>query len=194
MMRLAFSAIIALSVGAASAQDVEYIRAVERAQQDRPARIESSPRIAPRGEPGTPMILNGRVLNADGTAAADTVVFAYHTDRHGVYDRPGSGAHSWRLKGWAKTDRDGRFTFETIRPGPYPKRDVPAHVHLALFTPTGERYHGGEVKFEDDPLLTQRERAESKQAGELGEVRAVRREGGAEHVEFTLRVDPSQRL
>lgn len=140
------------------------------------------------------MILNGRVLNADGTAAADTVVFAYHTDRNGVYDRPAAGAHSWRLKGWAKTDRDGRFTFETIRPGPYPTRGVAAHVHFTLFTSTGGRYHGGEVKFDDDPLLTARERAESKQAGELGEVRAVRRDDGAEHVEFTLRVDPSQRL
>jgi protocatechuate 3,4-dioxygenase beta subunit len=177
-----------------AAQDVEYIKAVERAQRERPASIGSSSRIAPPGEPGTAMILRGRIVKSDGTPAADTIVFAYHTDRSGLYDRAAAGAHSWRLAGWAKADREGRFTFETVRPGPYPDRRAPAHVHFTVFTPEGARYHAGEVKFENDPLVSERERNESKRAGEFGEVRPVRREGTAEEVEFALRIDPAQRF
>jgi len=194
MLRVALAYSFAVAFSAASGQDVEYIRALERAQQHRPATITSSSRIAPPGERGTPMILKGRVVDRNGAPAPGTIVFAYHTDHSGLYDQPGAGAHSWRLKGWAKADGEGRFTFQTIRPGPYPQRDAPAHVHFTVFVPTGERYHGGEVKFDDDPLVPEHERDLSKRASDYGEVRTVRHDGGAEHVEFTLRVDPDQRL
>lgn len=177
-----------------AAQDADYIRAIERARQERPATIGHSSRIAAAGEPGTPMILHGRIVNRDGTPAAGTIVLAYHTDRAGLYDRPEAGAHSWRLKGWVRADESGRFTFETIRPGPYPNRQIPAHVHFTAFTPSGERFHAGEVKFEDDPLMPQSERDASKRAGEFGEVRPMRREREVQHVDFTLRIDTAQRF
>ena len=186
--------LLCLCWNTAAAQDVEYIRAIDRTQQQRPASIGHSSRIAPADEPGTTMILKGRVVHADGKPASDTVVFAYQTDRKGLYDKPEAGAHSWRLKGWAKADEQGRFTFQTIRPAPYPGRQVPAHVHFTAFTPSGERFHAGEVKFENDPLLSKRERDEASKAGEFAEVRPVRREGDAEHVTFTLRIDPAQRF
>lgn len=176
------------------AQDVGYARAMDRAQEARPATIEHSSRIAPIGEPGTPMVLHGRIVTPDGSPAAGAIVFAYHTDRTGLYDRPEAGAHSWRLKGWAKADAQGRFTFETIRPGAYPDRQTPAHVHFTAFTPSAERYHAGEIRFDNDPLVSQRERDASAKAGESGEIRPVRREGDVEHVDFTLRIDPAQRF
>ncbi|HSH37739.1 MAG TPA: hypothetical protein VK993_03050 [Chthoniobacterales bacterium] len=188
---VAFVILLAQTV---AAQDREYIDALERAQQQQPAHIGSSSRIAPAQEPGTPMTLQGRIIKPDGNAAAGTIVFAYHTDGAGLYDRSDAGAHSWRLKGWARADEQGRFTFETIRPGAYPDRRTPAHVHFTAFTPSGERYHAGELKFEDDPLVPQREREASRRAGEVGEVRAVRRERGVESVEFTLRIDLAQRF
>jgi hypothetical protein len=50
-------AIFALAAaGVVVAQDVEYVNAIERAQQQRPAALESSARIAPAGESGSPMI------------------------------------------------------------------------------------------------------------------------------------------
>ena len=156
LKKLLSLALLGLWWNTAAAQDLEYIRAIERAQQQRPASIAHSSRIAPADEPGTPMILEGRVVHSDGQPAADTIVLAYHTDRNGLYDQSGAGAHSWRLKGWAKTDEQGRFTFETIRPGAYPDRQTPAHVHFTAFTPSGERFHAGEVKFDDDPLLSKR--------------------------------------
>jgi protocatechuate 3,4-dioxygenase beta subunit len=125
------------------AQDVEYQRAVERAQQSRPANLSSTARIAPTSEPGDPLVIRGQMLNVDGSPAANAVVFAYHTDRGGLYDKRENGPHSWRLRGWVRTDKDGRFTFETIRPGSYPNTNNPPHVHFTAFLPNGDRYHAG---------------------------------------------------
>jgi protocatechuate 3,4-dioxygenase beta subunit len=177
-----------------TAQDAEYVAALVGAQRDRPQRLPAAARIAPASEPGTPLVIHGRVFREDRrTPAAGAVVFAYHTDRDGAYDRPGSPAHSWRLRGWAQTDADGRFEFATIRPGAYPSRRQAAHVHLIVFT-AKVCYHAGEVLFDDDALLTAADREPSKQAGDFGEVRPVRREGATEHVDINLRLDPNRRL
>lgn len=152
MMRRPFSiAIIAGCLAAAlpaiaGAQDVEYQRALERAQQQRPATLSSTARIAPTSEPGDPLIVRGRLLNVDGSPAANAIVFGYHTDRAGLYDKRENGPHSWRLRGWVRTDSDGRFTFETIRPGSYPNSNNPPHVHFTAYLPNGDRYHAGELQ------------------------------------------------
>ena len=134
------------AVAGVGAQDVQFIRAIERAQQQRPANLTSTARIAPASEPGTPLVVRGRLLSVDGSPARATTVFAYQTDRGGLYDKPENGPHSWRLRGWAKTDDDGRFTFETIRPGSYPNSNNPPHIHFTAFLPGGERYHAGELQ------------------------------------------------
>jgi protocatechuate 3,4-dioxygenase beta subunit len=129
-----------------AAQDVQYIRAVERAQQQRPSALTSTGRIAPASEPGSPLIVRGQLLNVDGSPAAGAVVFAYQTDRGGLYDKRENGPHSWRLRGWVQTGADGRFTFETIRPGSYPNSNNPPHVHFTAFLANGDRYHAGELQ------------------------------------------------
>ena len=134
------------TVAGIAAQDVQYQRAVERAQQQRPANIGPTGRIAPASEPGDPLVVKGRLLNVGGSPAADAIVFAYQTDKGGLYDKPENGPHSWRLRGWVRTDKDGRFTFETIRPGSYPNSNNPPHVHFTAFLANGERYHAGELQ------------------------------------------------
>jgi protocatechuate 3,4-dioxygenase beta subunit len=82
------------------------------------------------------LVIHGRVFREDGrTPAPDILVFAYHTDARGHYDVPSSGPHSWRLRGWVKTDAQGRFQFTTIRPAPYPNRNTAAHVHFVIEGP-----------------------------------------------------------
>jgi len=123
-----------------AAQDVQYARAMDRAQDSRPSNLGAKARIAPTSEPGDPLIVRGRLRNLDGAAAAGAVVFAYHTDRGGLYDDPSKGPHSWRLRGWTRTDPEGRFTFETMRPGAYPGGNIAPHVHFTAFLADG-RYH-----------------------------------------------------
>jgi protocatechuate 3,4-dioxygenase beta subunit len=176
-----------------SGQDTEFIRALERAQAHRPAALDAAARIAPTSEPGTPLVIHGQLYGEDGrTPVTGATVFAYHTDREGLYDRAGSPPHSWRLRGWAKTDAQGRFEFSTIRPGSYPSSSNPAHVHFTVFT-GGARYHAGELQFGDDPLIPAAKAREDSE-NEFGSIRSVRREGQTQHVDLRLRVDPRNRF
>lgn len=177
------------------AQDLEFLAALERAQRDRPKTLSSVARIAPESEPGIPLIVRGRAVAEDGkTPVVGAVVFAYHTDRTGVYDRPGSPAHSWRLKGWAKTDAEGRFEFHTIRPGGYPGRKDPEHIHVNIYTPDGPRAWADGVVFDDDPRVTQEMKEESARKGAFGTVQHVRHEGGTQVVDYIFRLNPKNRF
>ncbi|HVS66864.1 MAG TPA: hypothetical protein VMT85_25535 [Thermoanaerobaculia bacterium] len=193
--RIAALAAVSLSLAChalpGAAQDREFVRAYERAQAEKPARVGSVSRIAPENEPGTPLVINGRVYQTDGRtpAPAGITVFAYQTDHTGVYDVPSAGAHSWRLKGWAVTDAEGRFTFHTIRPGSYPNATVPQHVHLHLEGPDLPRRWTTSLQFEDDPKLGAREREASRRAGMFGGVRPVTKRDGIDHVEINLRIE-----
>ena len=189
---LATTAVMVASAGLgitsqdADAQDLEFIAALERAQRERPKDLTWKARIAPASEPGQPLVIHGRAVAEDGrTPIEGAVIFAYHTDRDGHYDRPGGPPHSWRLKGWALTHADGRFEFDTIRPGAYPQRNTPEHVHLNIFTPDQRRYWADGLVFDDDPLLPPGERATASH---------VRREGATQHVDFTFRVNPKNRF
>jgi protocatechuate 3,4-dioxygenase beta subunit len=194
-MKHALAAILAaVSVPALAAQDTEYLRALERAQAQRPAVLSSTARIAAESEPGTPLTIRGKLFAEDGkTALADAIVFAYHTDRQGLYDKVGAPAHAWRIRGWAKTAADGAFEFRTIRPGRYPGDRIPAHVHFTVFTGSA-RYHAGELRFEDDDVVPAREREASRQEGSFGSVRPVRKEGNGEIVDVAIRLKPAERF
>jgi protocatechuate 3,4-dioxygenase beta subunit len=196
-MRRHLLALVTLFVTGATlaAQDVEFVRAVERAQKQRPATLTSTARIAPESEPGVPLVIHGRAFAADRrTPLAGAIVFAYHTDKDGLYDTPAAGPHSWRLKGWAQTAADGRFEFRTIRPGSYPGTTNPQHVHFTLLLANGERYFAGDLNFADDKLVSARERESSVRDGDFGSVRQVRREAGVDHVDLRLRVRADQRF
>ncbi len=85
------------------------------------------------GEPGDPLVVAGRVFAPDGEhTVAGVVVYAYNTDKDGYYSPDGKVGHP-RIKGYMKTDPDGRFELHTIRPGRYPGMDNPAHVHFNLW-------------------------------------------------------------
>jgi protocatechuate 3,4-dioxygenase beta subunit len=165
--------------------DPVFLRQWTDAQKQRPSTVTSSGRIAPVGEPGTPFIIHGQVIDVEGKPAPGVEIFAYHTDITGFYAKPGA-ADPWRLKGWAVTDPQGRFEFRTIRPAPYPGRAIPAHVHLSLVTRCCGRQFA-EVMFEDDPLATPEYR--SRNAGVLfGKLDS--RADGAQETSYTIRLKP----
>jgi protocatechuate 3,4-dioxygenase beta subunit len=195
MLRMFATGVSFLLATSATAQDLEFLRALAAAQRARPAQLTSSARIAPAAEPGSALVVHGQAFAADGrTPLANAIVFAYHADRDGVYDRRGAPAHSWRLKGWAKTGADGKFEFHTIRPGAYPGGKVAAHIHLTLFIADGVGYHAGGVLFADDPLVSASEREQHQKDGAFGSIRPVRREGTVQHIDVRTRLVPSERF
>jgi protocatechuate 3,4-dioxygenase beta subunit len=122
-----------------------------------PPTLSAESRIAPAGEPGEPLRIVGTVLDAAGRPAAGIVVYAYQTDATGHY--PGGAVRHGRLRGWAKTDAQGRYAFDTVRPGGYPGTDIPQHVHMHVIEPGRCTYYIDDLLFADDPRLTAAQRA-----------------------------------
>jgi protocatechuate 3,4-dioxygenase beta subunit len=124
-----------------------------------PDKFTAHSRIAPLSEPGEPLSVTGTVFGADGKPREGVIVYAYQTDRHGIYrklDPPRSvdSNHQGPLRGWVATDAQGRYTFDTIRPANYPNTDVPAHIHMHVVERGCGTYYLDELVFTDDPKLT----------------------------------------
>src|SRR6202521_6039438 len=65
--------------------------------------------IVPAREPGERLVVAGRVFAPDGQhPVAGVVVYAYNTDQDGYYSPDGKVGHP-RLKGYMKTDAEGRL-------------------------------------------------------------------------------------
>jgi protocatechuate 3,4-dioxygenase beta subunit len=136
-----------------------------------PDTIPAEPRIAPANEPGTSLIIAGTVYGEDGTTAlAGIVVYAYHTDINGVYRTDRRADAPPRLRGWARTDAAGHYSFRTIRPAPYPNRDIPAHVHFHVWGPGIPRQFVDDLRFQDDPRISPAQVADSDRRGKFATV------------------------
>jgi protocatechuate 3,4-dioxygenase beta subunit len=59
-----------------------------------------------------------------------------------------------KLRGWAKSDHEGRYVLNTIRPGGYPFSRDPEHIHMHVIEPGRCTYYIDDIVFEDDKRLT----------------------------------------
>ena len=127
------------------------------AEKDAASRIT----IANREEPGERLTVAGRVLATDGaTPLAGASVYVYHTDVRGYYSPGTNDNRNPRLRGYMRTDAQGRYEFSTIKPGSYPNSRVPAHIHYVVNAPGfSERIF--EIIFEGDPFITENTRREA---------------------------------
>lgn len=121
-----------------------------------PDTVANKARIAAASAKGEPMRLTGIVKDQRGRPVEGVIVYAYHTDSEGIYPR--STTRHGAMRGWSKTDRDGRYWFETIRPASYPDSTNPQHVHMHVIEPGRCTYWIDDVHFADDPLLNVAER------------------------------------
>lgn len=142
--------------------------------------------LAGASEPGTRLLVRGRLFAADGERpAAGVVLYAYQTDATGVYNtKPGPP----RLRGFMKTDAEGRFEYETIRPGSYPGQAFAAHVHHQVWGGGFPAQWTSDLNFADDPFVSAAERARSEAAGRFAWVLSPRREGDGLVVDLNLRL------
>jgi protocatechuate 3,4-dioxygenase, beta subunit len=122
------------------------------------------------GEPiGERITVSGRVFDTEGKPLRDTLVEIWQANGAGRY------LHKWDTwpapldpnfsgAGRCVTDDAGRYTFTTIKPGPYPWGNHhnawrPAHIHFSLlgraFTQrlVTQMYFPGDPFFEYDPIF-----------------------------------------
>jgi len=158
---------------------------------DTPKEISTTARIAPEGEPGTPLVISGTVYAQDGvTPVAGIIVYGYHTDKDGYYTPAHSFQQVPRLRGWAKTDANGHFEFRTIRPAPYPNRSIPAHVHWKVWGAGYPLQGPEELQFSDDPFVTDALRRQSAARGRFANIVMITRDSaGVQHCAVNLQVE-----
>lgn len=131
---------------------------------------------------GVKIKVEGTIYQTDGkTPASNIILYVYHTNQEGIY-APRKDAKGWAKKHgynrtWLKTDKDGRYSFYTLKPAPYPNRTDPAHIHYIILEPNGKYYWLGSCHFEGDSLLTNNEiNPDSPRGGSSG-LLSLKKEG-----------------
>lgn len=184
---------IALLVGAAATQAVGGAQAPAALDDGGPVYADDkdagggardaswSTTIAGESEPGERLILAGTVFGrGDGKPREGVTVYVYHTDANGFYRNKPWGRP--RLRGWARTDAQGRYKFQTIKPGPYPLRRNPAHVHMTIAVPGKVEWWIPELRFAGDSFLSSQESEHEARRGAFASIRPLKR-----HADGTLR-------
>jgi protocatechuate 3,4-dioxygenase beta subunit len=131
--------------------------------------------IAGENEPGEKLEISGTIYKADGKSPyPDIIIYAFHTDNTGHYSKNGTetGVQKWhgRLYGWCKTDGNGQYKIETIRPARYPDNSMPAHIHAAIKKDNEQIYWITDYVFRDDNLVNEKYLSSLSNVGGTGVV------------------------
>ena len=132
--------------------------------QLRPGELNNDLTAQHESEPiGERITVSGRLLDTDGRPIRDSLIEVWQANAAGRY------AHRWdrwpapldpNFSGGGRTvtDAEGRYTFTTIKPGPYPWGNHPnawrpAHIHFSLMGRSFEQRLVTQMYFPGDPLL-----------------------------------------
>lgn len=100
------------------------------------------------GEPGERLLVTGKVMEWP-RGLPNVSLYVFHADRTGRYTREGPNDDmNARLHGALRTDAQGRYRYETIRPAGYGENG--AHIHYVVTLP-GFKPRMEELRFADDP-------------------------------------------
>ncbi|MEA2310835.1 MAG: protocatechuate 3,4-dioxygenase, beta subunit [Solirubrobacteraceae bacterium] len=122
------------------------------------------------GEPlGERITVSGRLLDGDGRPIRDSLVEVWQANSAGRYRHrwdtwPAPLDPNFSGGGRCFTDAGGRYSFVTVKPGPYPWGNHPnawrpAHIHFSLLGTVFEQrlvtqmYFPGDPLFEYDPIF-----------------------------------------
>jgi len=141
--------------------------------REAPDGLTNTMHLADAGEPGARLTVTGTVYYADRTTPASNVlIYAYQTNAAGAYPRQseqhGNGQRHGALRGWLRSDSLGHYRLETIKPGPYPGRQSPAHIHMTVKPVGVEEFYIDGIEFDGDPHLTATMRARNEGRGGPG--------------------------
>lgn len=148
--------------------------------------IDTSPGWTQNGQK---ILLTGIVYQQDSkTPAPNVLIYYYQTNMEGRYlHKPEEkrsmspnnlGQTHGYIRGWVKTDQNGKYFIYTVRPGIYPTGDFPAHVHLTIKEPNAiKEYYIDDFVFDDDRLLTGEYRKKMENRAGSGVLRMVQKGG-----------------
>ncbi|MFN7687859.1 MAG: hypothetical protein ACK5OP_09000 [Sphingobacteriales bacterium] len=141
-----------------------------------PAEIDAVDTSEGWREPGQKLVVKGRVFQIDGkTPAAGILLYYWQTDHAGLYSyrstMPEGARRHGHIRGWVRTDAEGRYALYTARPAPYPNSNIPAHIHMVVKEPGMSEYYIDDYEFDDDKLLTGAERKKRSSRGGTGVLR-----------------------
>lgn len=119
---------------------------------DNPPEIADG-KLSKSDETGTKIRITGRVQNLDCSEfIPDTIVDIWHANDAGAYDNDG-----YNLRGQVKTNAQGFYVFETIKPGKYlnGSKFRPSHIHFKITPPnhptiTTQLYFKGDTSIAED--------------------------------------------
>ncbi len=125
---------------------------------DAPVSVSPKTILFTDADKGEKMVISGKVFEREGkTPAPNVLIYLYHTDIEGYYGKNGEHKHG-RYRGWLLTDAEGRYSFQTIKPAPYPENRFAAHIHMTVTTRAMREDWIDSILFEGDKLISARER------------------------------------
>ncbi|MCI0391280.1 MAG: protocatechuate 3,4-dioxygenase [Acidobacteria bacterium] len=147
-------------------------QAPQIAEKNAPSKIT----ITTKEEPGERLVVSGIVFGSDGkTPLAGASVYVYHTDAKGLYTPGTNDNRNPRLRGYMRTDAQGRYEYSTIKPASYPNTRTVAHIHYVVTAP-GYKERIFEIVFEGDPFIDDRIRADAAKEGSAFSIRTLTRD------------------
>jgi protocatechuate 3,4-dioxygenase beta subunit len=139
-----------------------------------PRDVSSITRIVSDDEPGERLVITGTIYKSDKkTPYEGLVLYFYQTDATGVYNKTNGSWQEPRLRGWVKTDANGRYEVRTVKPGSYPTRREAAHIHVTMKPAGGSPLWLDSFLFENDPYLGDRDLREAAGAGSFSHILKV---------------------
>ncbi len=122
---------------------------------------------------GPKLKITGVIYKNDGkTPAPDVILYVYHTNQKGIYEKRGD-EKGWAkrhgfIRGWVRTNSKGEYTFYTLKPASYPNSTIPAHIHGTILEPSGNYYWIDSWQFKNDPFLNMNYREKENAYGGSG--------------------------
>jgi protocatechuate 3,4-dioxygenase, beta subunit len=149
------------------------LQAPKVAEKNAPAKVT----IAAKNEPGERLVVSGKVYREDGkTPLAGASLYVYHTDNRGYYSsETNDDNRNPRLRGYLRTDAQGRYEFDTIKPAHYPNNRIPAHIHYVV-SAEGYRERVFEIVFTGDEHISEQIRASAASEDSAFSIRPLERD------------------
>lgn len=148
-----------------------------------PEEISTIDTSAGWNQQGQKILLTGSVYSLDGkTPAPNVLLYYYHTNTEGKYiHKPEEeksmppnelGQTHGYIRGWIKTDDQGRYFIYSVKPGVYPTHDEPAHIHMTVKEPNEiDEYYIDDIVFDNDVFLTTAKKEKMNNRGGSGVIK-----------------------